>query len=217
MRLYLSSYRLGNAAERLLPLMRGTKACIIANALDHIADEARARYCATVYDPVAEFADLGIQAEYLDLRSYFNAKALLADTLKRYHLVWVLGGNAFLLMRAMVASAFDRAIRTLLANDAIVYGGFSAGAVVAAPTLRGIELMDEPDRISKGYSPEPIWEGLGLVDFSIVPHFQSNHAETALADAAAKYLTDNRLPFRTLQDGDVWLQDGSIGKLITRR
>jgi dipeptidase E len=217
MRLYLSSYRLGSAAERLLPLMRGTRACIIANALDNIADEARARYCATVYDPVTEFADLGIQAEYLDLRSYFSAKGSLADTLKSYQLVWVLGGNAFLLMRAMVASGFDRAIRTLLASDAIAYGGFSAGAVVAAPTLRGIDLMDEPDQISKGYSPEPIWEGLGLVDFSIVPHFQSNHAETGLAEVAAKYLTDNRLPFKTLQDGDVWLQDGSLGKLLAKR
>jgi dipeptidase E len=217
MRLYLSSYRLGDSAEQLRPLMRGAKACIVANALDLIADEARARYAASIYDPVKEFAGLGIQAEYLDLREYFSSKASLGAVLARYQLVWILGGNSFLLMRAIVASGFDRTIRKLLADDAMVYGGFSAGAVVATPTLRGIDLMDEPHRISEGYSPEPIWEGLGLVDFSIVPHFQSNHAETELADKAVKYFIDNQLPFKTLQDGDVWVQEGRIGTLLKKR
>jgi dipeptidase E len=216
MRLYLSSYRLGNAADRLRPLIRGTKACVVANALDFIAGDSRARYATTVYDPVKEFARLGIQAEYLDLRSYFCAKTSLGDVLKGYHLVWVLGGNAFLLMRAMVASGFDRVIRTMLADDAIAYGGFSAGAVVAAPTLRGIDLMDNPAQIIEDYSPEPVWEGLGLVDFSIVPHFRSNHPESALAEVAARYFVDKQLPFKTLQDGDVWLQEGAIGTLLAK-
>src|SRR5579863_751210 len=103
-RLYLSSYRLGNAAGRLLPLIRGTKACVVANALDFISRETRVSYTATVYDPVQEFAGLGIRAEYLDLRGYFHLKTSLGHVLKGYDLVWVLGGNAFLLMRAMVAS-----------------------------------------------------------------------------------------------------------------
>jgi dipeptidase E len=216
MRLYLSSYRLGNAVECLAPLVRGARACIVANALDLIPNESRVRYAATVYDPVKEFAGLGIRAEYLDLRSHFHSKRSLVHVLKGYDLVWVLGGNAFLLMRAMVLSGFDETIRTLLAEDAIAYGGFSAGAVVASPTLRGIDLMDNPAEIAEGYPPAPVWDGLGLVDFSIVPHFNSSHPEAALAEVAARYFADEKLPFKTLQDGDVWIQDGGVGKLWKR-
>ena len=70
-----------------------------------------------------ELGDLGIDGEYLDLRAYFGSEASLRRALNRYDLVWVLGRNAFLLMRAMVSSGFDRAIRTMLAEDAIAYGG----------------------------------------------------------------------------------------------
>ena len=48
--------------------------------------------------------------------------------------------NAFVLRRAMQLSGFDDIIVDLLDADAIVYGGFSAGAVVAAPSLEGIHL-----------------------------------------------------------------------------
>lgn len=216
MRLYLSSYRLGNATHRLPPLMRGTRACVVANALDFIPHEARVKHAATVYDPIKEFGGLGIHADYLDLRAHFESESTLRRALTSYDLVWVLGGNAFLLMRAMVLSGFDQVIRTMLAEDAIAYGGFSAGAVVAAPTLRGIDLMDSPTQIAEGYPLAPVWEGLALVDFSIVPHFQSNHPEAPLAEAAAKYFEDRQLPFKAVQDGDVWIRDGSVETLWPR-
>ena len=92
-------------------------------------------------------------------------------------------------------------------------GGFSAGAVVATPTLRGIELMDDPTQIVEGYPETVVWEGLGLVDFSIVPHFRSNHPETLLAESAVRYLDERQMPFKALKDGDVWVQDGSVGTL----
>ena len=45
-------------------------------------------------------------------------------------------------------------------GDSIVYGGYSAGACVLTPTLKGIHLADEPDLTPAGYESMPvIWEG----------------------------------------------------------
>lgn len=209
MRLYLSSYRIGDRAGALLALLGGgARAAIIGNALDLITPAARQQHRGEVYDPEAQFAALGIAAEDLDLRDYFGRPAELAPVLARYDLVWALGGNAFVLRRAMKQSGFDTIIADMLDRDEIVYGGFSAGAVIAAPTLAGIELMDDPAPVPAGYDPETVWEGLGLVDFSIVPHYLSPHPESAAAQRAARHLAARRLPFRALRDGEVVVWTG---------
>jgi dipeptidase E len=183
MRLYLSSYRLGDCADQLLVLTRGgTRACIISNALDNIPQKARMDYEATNYSPRRAFSEIGIQAVDLDLREYFGKREGLRERLAAVDLVWAVGGNSFLLLRAMEQSGFAPLIHAMLDQDEIVYGGFSAGAVVATPTLRGIDLMDSPSALADGYSSEVFWEGLGLVDFSIVPHYMSNHPEAPMAE-----------------------------------
>src|SRR5690606_29223683 len=87
--------------------------------------------------------------------------------------------------------------------DQIVYGGFSAGAVVAAPTLRGIDLMDDPAEVPAGYESQATWDGLGLIDYSIVPHFRSPHPESAAAERAARHMSSHGMRYRALRDGDV--------------
>ncbi|WP_375450748.1 Type 1 glutamine amidotransferase-like domain-containing protein [uncultured Devosia sp.] len=214
MKLYLSSYRFGTATETLLALLgNGRRAAIIGNALDMIPADDQVRYRTNIYDPITELADLGITADMLDLRDYFDTHEALPETLSRYDLVWVLGGNSFLLRRAMARSGFDQTIGTALA-DGLVYGGFSAGAVVATPTLRGIELMDDPHQLAPGYTSDIIWDGLSLVDFSIVPHFRSNHAEAALAEAAVAHMLVNGQTHRSLRDGQVILRNGSHVEII---
>ncbi|NTI48734.1 type 1 glutamine amidotransferase-like domain-containing protein [Agrobacterium rhizogenes] len=212
MRLYLSSYRLGSHEDRVLELLQGgRRAAIIENALDYIPDEARRKYQATVYDPKGEFSNLGIAAESLDLKHYFGDPDGLETTLNKFDLVWVLGGNSFLLRRAMKQSGFDHVIARLLRDDAIVYGGFSAGAVVMAPTLKGIDLMDDPEQLAADYDPEIVWEGLGIVDFSIVPHYRSDHSERETAENAVRFFEQSAMPFRAISDGEVIVvKDGTI-------
>ena len=223
MRLYLSSYRVGDSAGSLLALLSGgpeklqtfptkphdtanfggKRAALIENALDLYSEEAREMHRREVYDPAAELASLGIASTRLDLRKYFGRAEALAAELARYDLVWVVGGNAFVLRRAMKASGFDDVITRMLDRDEIVYGGFSAGAVVAAPSLCGIQLMDEPDAVPHGYDPETVWDGLGLIDHAIVPHFRSPHPETAAAERATRHLSSQGLRYRALRDGEV--------------
>ena len=111
--------------------------------------------------------------------------------------------NAFVLRRAMKQSGFDDVITGMLERDEIVYGGFSAGAVVATPTLRGIELMDDPAAVPAGYDPEVVWDGLGLIDYSIVPHFRSPHVESAAAERAVRHMMGRGMRYRALRDGEV--------------
>lgn len=85
----------------------------------------------------------------------------------------------------------------------LIYGGWSAGAVVAGPTLRGIEIMDDPYIVAESYQIEPVWDGLGLVDFSIVPHFESDHPEAEAAARAHEHMTATGIPHRTMRDGEV--------------
>lgn len=207
MRLYLSSYRLGESAGALLALLgRSGRAAIISNALDDMPTAARESYRRNVYDPIDEFAALGIGASQLDLRDYFAAPAHLAAALADIDLVWVMGGNSFILRRAMLQSGFDRVLHQRLMADDIVYGGFSAGAVVATPSLRGIELMDPPDIVPDGYDPDVPWDGLGLIDYAIVPHFASPHPEAQAAAKLARHYARAKTPFRALRDGEVIVQ-----------
>ncbi len=205
MRLYLSSYRLGNHPEKLIEFSRAGTVAIVSNALDFIPDEDRRTYALEVYDPRSEFQSLGLPTRDLDLRHYFGNPLELKNALAGCGLVWVLGGNAFLLMRALRQSGFPEIIRGMLAADEIAYGGFSAGAVVATPTLRGIDLMDEPTQLAAGYQEEVIWEGMGLVNFSIVPHYRSDHPEAGAAEKAVAFMKANQLPYKALSDGEVFI------------
>ena len=204
MRLYLSSYRVGDRAGSLLALLgSGKRAALIENALDLYSDDAREMHRREIYDPAADLNALGIASTRLDLRRYFGRTEALAAELANYDLVWVVGGNAFVLRRAMKASGFDDVITGMLDNDQIVYGGFSAGAVVAAPGLCGIELMDDPGEVPHGYDAETVWDGLGLIDHAIVPHYRSPHPETAAAERATRHLSGRGLRYRALRDGEV--------------
>jgi dipeptidase E len=204
MRLYLSSYRVGDRAGSLLALLgSGKRATLIENALDLYSAEAREMHRREVYDPAAELAALGISSTRLDLRKYFGRAEALADELSKHDLVWVVGGNAFVLRRAMKQSGFDDVIVGMLDNDQIVYGGYSAGAVVAAPSLCGIHLMDDAEDVPSGYEAKTVWDGLGLIDHAIVPHYRSPHPETAAAECTVRHLCGRGLRYRALRDGEV--------------
>src|SRR5689334_20758958 len=163
MRLFLSSDKFGNRLDLLAGLARpDAKVAVIANALDLVPPASRETYARTVHDPVAELNAAGLTGSALDLRDYFGAPDKLEPVLTALDMVWVTGGNAFLLRRAMRQSGFDRVAPPLIQADKLVYGGWSAGAVVACPNLKGIEYMDDPHQVAPGYDLAPIFEGLDL-------------------------------------------------------
>ena len=215
MRLYLSSERLGERAGALLAMLGGSRVAVIANGFDGASAMAREIYRAEIYDPIAEFASLGLEASHLDLRAHFGDTPSLRRRLAGYDLVWVMGGNCFVLRRAMKQSGFDSVIRDLLENDTLAYGGYAAGAVVAGPSLRGLELMDDPFELPEGYDEPLVWSGLGLTAFSIVPHYRSRHPEAAAAEKVVSYMRARRTRFRAISDGEVIVQMGILERLAS--
>jgi dipeptidase E len=193
----------------------GSRVAVIANGYDGASDMAREIYRTEVYDPITEFRSLGLAAEPVDLRAHFGDAGSLQVRLSAFNLVWVMGGNSFVLRRAMKQSGFDRIVRDRLEKDAIAYGGYAAGAVVAGPTLRGLELMDDPFEVPEGYDEPLIWSGLGLTPFAIVPHFRSRHPEAAAAEKVVSYMRARRTRYRALSDGEVIVQIDNLERLAS--
>lgn len=215
MRLYLSSERLGERAGALLAMVNGPRVAVIANGYDGASVMAREIYRAEVYDPIAEFKSIGLEPHEVDLRAHFGDAASLRQRLAGFDLAWVMGGNSFVLRRAMKQSGFDNVIRDMLDADGIAYGGYAAGAAVAGPSLRGHELMDDPFEVPEGYDEPLIWSGLGLTPFAIVPHYRSRHPEAASAEKVVSYMRARRTRFRAISDGEVIVQVGKLERLAS--
>lgn len=215
MRLCLSSERLGERAGALLDMLGGPRIAVIANGYDGASVTARDIYRTEVYDPIAEFTALGLEPHEVDLRAHFGDATSLRRRLTGYDLVWVMGGNSFVLRRAMKQSGFDTVIRDMLDADAVAYGGYAAGAVVAGPTLRGLELMDDPFELPDSYDEPLIWSGLGLTPFAIVPHYRSRHPEAASAEKVVSYMRARRTRYRAISDGEVIVQVGNLERLAS--
>ena len=207
MRLYLSSFRMGDHPEYLAALAGGPgrRAVVIANALDDAPDQVRRR---GVDDELADLARLGFTAAELDLRDYFGRPRRLRQALGGTGLAWLRGGNVFLLRYALSRSGAD-AVRDLLAADALVYAGYSAGGCVLSPSLRGLEAVDDVRAVRRAYGAEPVWDGLGLLERAFVPHYRSpGHPETAAIDRVVAGYRASGVAYRALRDGQALLING---------
>lgn len=168
MKLYLSSYRLP-VPEELSKLvgkpLKDIKLALIPNAKDYYADRARK---IKVDSYSAYFQKFGMTPHIVDLRQ-INSEDEVKTNLKDYDVVWALGGNTFCLRYEMRRSGFDDAIIWLLENG-VVYGGDSAGALVAGTKIGGfgIEVVDTPE-----FAETVINEGLQLVPYILIPHADS--------------------------------------------
>jgi dipeptidase E len=206
MKLYLSSYRIGNHGAVLASLVGGRKrVAVIRNALDFSDDQERLRL-----GREREFQalrELGLSPSELDLRPYFGVPERLAEVMPRFDGVWVVGGNVFLLRRAMRLSGLDGILRERIHDSRFVYAGYSAGACVLAPTLEGIHLADEPSRVPQGYPPEILWDGLGFLPFCIAPHYRSDHPESEMIERVVEYFLQNQIPFIALRDGAAYVAE----------
>jgi dipeptidase E len=202
MHLYLSSYRFGNEPSRLSTFLRsGSAAVVIANALDYTDDAPRKQ--AGMAREIEALSRLGLTAHELDLRSFFGRSQALREWLANTGLIWIRGGNTFLLRRALKQSGLDEYLLRRKGNDSLVYGGYSAGAIVVTPTLAGIEYVDPPDVLAHGYGPEIVWDGLGLVSYSIAPHYKSDHPDSQRIERTVQHFIDHKILFKALRDGEV--------------
>ena len=196
---YLSSYRIGKETEKLKELAYGKKIGFIPNSLDFVEPKARQE---SNTKHMKDLTDLGIDVETLDLKDYFGKKEDLEKKINNLGGVWIRGGNTFVLRQAMQLSGFDEIIKRMERKD-FLYGGFSAGICVLAPSLKALQEVDDPSIMPYEEVKEVIWDGLGILYYIILPHYKSDHPESAAIDKGVDYCIKNNIPFKTLRDGEV--------------
>jgi len=202
MKLYLSSIGIptpDDLSELLDKPLTEVTVAFIPNANDYYAERA---WSVVTSQRVTPLEALGMKVTVVDLRNYHDG-AVLEKTLQRYDLIWVTGGNTFLLREEMRKSGFEQVVKGLL-NNGKVYGGNSAGALVAGESIGGINLesSDPPE-----YAEEVIEDGLGLVPYIVVPHVDNSEFSEVMKVVAqwpdrAKKLIELKDSQAVIFDGD---------------
>jgi len=210
MKYYLSSYKFGNEVDKLkLMLPTGSKIGHINNSRDFSGADAdiREKY---QNDEINQLNDFGFAGESLDLKSYFGKEVELRIKLAALNGLWVSGGNTFVLRQAMKLSGFDNIFKELRQRKNFLYAGYSAGVCVLCDSLKYIENVDDPDDFPFGQNKEQIWDGLGVFNFGILPHYDSVHFESEEIGREVLRCIDNKWLFKAMRDGEVMIIEEEV-------
>lgn len=121
-----------------------------------------------VYESRNSIAAHGFQVDVVDLEEYRLGKQGLLRRLEDADVVWLGGGNTYYLRWILKETRADSIIAELVKRGK-VYGGGSAGAIVAGPTIQFFEPADDPSN-----APEIILDGLNLTQVVVVPHWAND-------------------------------------------
>lgn len=204
MNFYISSFRVGDAVDvlRSFAPRDGRKVGFIPNAVDFTGHDPERRRSGIAYD-CGQLEAAGIQPELLDLRDYFRAPDRLAAKLDTLGGIWLRGGNCFVLRQAMRLSGLDDLVLELLPRPDFLYGGYSAGGCVLCSDLSGYSIVDNPDDHPYPEIQETIWTGLGILPFVFLPHYDSDHPESADVGREIEQCIRRKTLFRAYRDGEV--------------
>lgn len=132
------------------------------------------------------------------------SKEIWQKRVENADVIMVGGGNAYYLMEQMKKSGLTEVLPELLKTK--IYVGVSAGSMVMAPKLKEEVLHMIYDEAFEGADNE----GLGLVDFLVVPHLHSPYFPriAQIIDSVAKQVD---IPLYALDDESaVKVIDGNI-------
>jgi dipeptidase E len=163
-KLFLSSMAISASQAAVFTQLVGKEPGSIKLALIENAADVEENSPSWVAENRKAIQACGYQVELVDLREYTDNRQGLREKLTAQDAIWLGGGNTFYLRWILKKTSADSII-TELVNGGMVYGGGSAGAIVAGPTLKHFEAADDPND-----SPEVILEGLHLTDTVVVPH-----------------------------------------------
>ena len=204
MRFYLSSYKIGNEVEKLKSLLPkdSKRFGYIPNALDFSGADPERRKKHVETDMIS-LRQVGMEPELLDLKEYFGKKSGLEKKMAELGGLWVSGGNTFILRQAMRLSGLDEILQRNALPADFLYAGYSAGGCVLGPDLHVYQIVDNAADLPYAEIREVIWEGLGLIDFAFMPHFDSDHPESADIGKEIQNCRDKKIPYRAVRDGEI--------------
>ena len=201
MRLYLSSFKIGEQFDTLSSMYGDSEIGYVANALDHVSDYAWLENW--IKSDIEQLISLGLRTRRLDLRNFFTSDREIGPAISDLGGIWISGGNVFVLRQAMKLSGLDAWLLSDRVPGGFVYGGYSAACCVLGPSLQAYAMVDDPSVHPYEQNAATIWEGLGILDFAFMPHFQSQHPESRLIDQEIAYCEAHGIAYRTFRDGEV--------------
>jgi dipeptidase E len=165
MKLFLySSYLLSSEHSTALAKLVGKESseisfAAITNAADVFADSQE-----WIDESIDSLKRLGAQVEVVDLRNWRDNRMGLREELTSKDAMWLCGGHTYYLRWILKETGADEMIKELV-QQGKVYVGWSAGAIMAGPTLQHFEIFDALQD-----APEVIRDGLGLTNVVVIPH-----------------------------------------------
>ena len=208
MKLILFSYHIGiEAAERMETLLEkdlnnSTVAFIPTAANGEKGDKS------WLMESRKELLNLGFTVTDVCLEDFIARKEELLSTLSRYDSIYISGGNTFFLLYYMMKSGFDLILPELLNRD-ILYMGASAGSIIFNPDMTPIAFVDDPKQ-----APEQYAEGLDLLDFVVIPHWNSE-AYGLYMKKVAEYYEEKEIKTYHIGDNEALIVTDSEVELVS--
>lgn len=212
MKFYLSSYKFGTEDKK--SILRewiknyDNKLVFISNSRD--ARENTKEKFEKIESDKNLLKEIGFEIYDIDLKDYFGKCEKLENDLNNFKSFCLIGGNVFVLRKAMALSGFDKFIEKRIYDD-YLYIGYSAGICLLGKTLEGLDLVDEP--INPYTEEKALYDGLNILDCTLVPHYKSNHPESEAIDKVVEYLESQNIKYEALHDGDVLITEFKREKL----
>ena len=202
--LYLSSQKFGKNNIFLKEWIKNhnNKILLIFNALDAKAKE---KISNNIKEDVILLEKIGFDVDIIDLKDYLDKYDELKKICQNYYAFCVMGGNVFVLRQAMKYSGFDVFLKEINKDDDYLYIGYSAGCCVLSKDLHIFESVDEPiDFYNKG---EIIYDGIGLISYTFIPHYKSNYHKAYLIDEIVNQCKNEKINYKAFKDGEVTIEN----------
>lgn len=146
-------------------------------------------------------ATFGFDVRILDLA---DAGADIHSSVAGTDLLFLAGGNTFVLLDHLRRTGFD-VIAADLVRNGVLYVGSSAGTLVAGPEISPAALVDSPDAAPGLRSTL----GMALVDHIVMPHADNAEYRDSVARIVAEYSGPH--PMITLNDDQAaYVDDGPL-------
>jgi len=148
----------------------------------------------------------GFNVEYVDLTQYAEDTESFQQKLATKDALWFGGGNTYYLRWLIHDMGIENILRRFV--DEKVYGGGSAGSIVAGPTLKHFETADDPSK-----TPEVLLDGLKFTDKVVLPHMDSEKY-APIMDGISRDLQADGYQTVPLTDTQALVIDSSEEKIV---
>ena len=129
--------------------------------------------------------------------------------LKDVDIIYVSGGNTFYLLEKIKESHFDKIVKDFIAKGKI-YIGTSAGSIVAGPDIFPAYYLDS----AKEAKNLKDYKGMGLVDFTVLPHWGSEHFRERYLEQRLEHVYKEGYKLILLNDNQYVAVDGDKYRII---